>query len=65
MSAIIKPKQHATWDGLTMCIKRFAFLLAALLMSSVVGAQQNVSLESIGFASLAEDSVDIRRICTG
>ena len=60
MSVIIKPKQHATWDGLTMCIKRFAFLLAALLMSSVVSAQQNVSLESIGFASLAEDSVEIR-----
>lgn len=60
MSAIMKPKQHATWDGLTMCIKRFAFLLAALLMSSVVSAQQNVRLESIGFASLAEDSVEIR-----
>ncbi|MEZ5490353.1 MAG: type IV pilus secretin PilQ [Gammaproteobacteria bacterium] len=29
-------------------------------MSSVVSAQQNVRLESIGFASLAEDSVEIR-----
>lgn len=60
MSAIIKPQQHATWDGLTMCIKRFAFLLAALLMSSAVSAQQTVRLQTIGFASLAEDSVEIR-----
>lgn len=60
MSAIVTPNQHATWDGLTMCIKRFALLLAALLVSGMAGAQQNVRLESIGFASLAEDSVEIR-----
>ncbi len=60
MSAIIKPNQHATSDGLTMCIKRFAFLLAALLVSGLTNAQQNVRLESIGFASLAEDGVEIR-----
>ena len=48
MSATKSPKQHATWDGLTMCIKRFVFLLAALLMTGVASAQQNVQLESIG-----------------
>jgi len=43
-----------------MCIKRIAFLLAALLVTGAASAQQTVSLESIGFASLAGDSVEIR-----
>jgi len=43
-----------------MCIKRFVFILAALLMTGVVSAQQNVRLESIGFASLTGDTVEIR-----
>jgi type IV pilus assembly protein PilQ len=43
-----------------MCIKRFVFLLASLLMAGVVSAQQNVRLESIGFASLTGDTVEIR-----
>ena len=60
MSATKSPKQHATWDGLTMCIKRFVFLLTTLLITGVVSAQQNVQLESIGFASLTGDTVEIR-----
>ncbi len=60
MSENTLPIQHATWDGLTMCIKRFAFLSAALLVTGAASAQQTVSLESIGFASLAGDSVEIR-----
>jgi len=60
MSENTLPIQHATWDGLTMCIKRIAFLLAALLVTGAASAQQTVSLESIGFASLAGDSVEIR-----
>ena len=60
MSATHSPKQHATWDGLTMCIKRFVFLLAALLMTGVVSAQQDVRLESINFANLTADTVEIR-----
>ncbi|MBT8147791.1 MAG: AMIN domain-containing protein, partial [Gammaproteobacteria bacterium] len=61
MSVTKSPKQHATLDGLTMCIKRFVFLLAALLTTGVVSAQQqDVQLESIGFANLTGDTVEIR-----
>jgi len=49
-----------TLDGLNMFIKRCALTLLTMLLAGAVNAQQTVQLESIGFATLPGDSIEIR-----
>ncbi len=47
-------------DGLDMLIKRICLIIAVLSMTISVTAQQKVRLESIGFANLPGDSIEIQ-----
>lgn len=60
MSGITLSLWHKKLDGLDMFIKRCAFIFTAMLMAGVASAQQAVQLESIGFANLPGDSIEIR-----
>ena len=60
MSRITMPIWHATSDGLNMFIKRCVLVLLTMLLAGAVNAQQSVQLESIGFATLPGDSIEIR-----
>lgn len=60
MYRIITPYWHAILDGLNMVIKRCALIFLTMLFASATNAQQSVQLESIGFATLPGDSIEIR-----
>ena len=59
MLDITMPERRAKLDGLIMNIKRCALIVSALFLMNVAQAPQSVRLESIGFANLPGDSVEI------
>ena len=60
MSVFFTPLQHANWEEMTMLIKRSAVFLITMLMAGITTAQQTVQLETIGFATLPGDNIEIR-----
>lgn len=54
------PDRRTYLDGLVMFIKRFSFIVTALLVAATAQAQQSIKLESIGFANLPGDSIEIQ-----